>query len=148
MCLASLFCHFPSSRNKNARRVGVANKKNHCLFLFIIIIRFCIWIKFDCFTESSHRSESGSGFWQLQLDRDLVDTISAIYPEWFHQHNMAEGGGGGGSSPSSTTPRESPPKAVIDTSPLHIDQNKECKNLFILYDILIKFNFVSRFIAV
>lgn len=33
---------------------------------------------------------------------------------------MAEGG-----SPS--TPRESPPKAVIDTSPLHIDQNKECK---------------------
>ncbi|CAH1366864.1 unnamed protein product [Tenebrio molitor] len=67
--------------------------------------------------ESNHRSESGSGFWQLQLDRDLVDTISAIYPEWF-QNNMAEGG-----SPS--TPRESPPKAVIDTSPLHIDQNKE-----------------------
>ncbi|XP_973061.2 myocardin-related transcription factor B isoform X1 [Tribolium castaneum] len=67
--------------------------------------------------ESNHRSEPGSGFWQLQLDRDLVDTISAIYPEWF-QNNMAEGG-----SPS--TPRESPPKAVIDTSPLHIDQNKE-----------------------
>ncbi|XP_063920706.1 myocardin-related transcription factor B-like isoform X4 [Zophobas morio] len=31
---------------------------------------------------------------------------------------MAEGG-------SASTPRESPPKAVIDTSPLHIDQNKE-----------------------
>lgn len=33
---------------------------------------------------------------------------------------MAEGGG----SPPST-PRESPPKAVIDTSPIHMDQNKE-----------------------
>lgn len=33
---------------------------------------------------------------------------------------MAEGG-----SPS--TPRESPPKAVIDTSPIVMDQNKECK---------------------
>lgn len=70
--------------------------------------------------ESSHRSDSGSGYWQLQLDRDLVDTISSIYPEWF-KSNMAEGGG----SPSA--PRESPPKAVIDTSPILMDQNKECK---------------------
>ncbi|KAL3275862.1 hypothetical protein HHI36_020602 [Cryptolaemus montrouzieri] len=68
--------------------------------------------------ESNHPSETGCGYWQLQLDRDLVDTISAIYPEWF-RHNMAEGGG------SSQTPRENSPKAVVDTSPLHIDQNKE-----------------------
>ncbi|XP_057657646.1 myocardin-related transcription factor B-like isoform X1 [Diorhabda carinulata] len=68
--------------------------------------------------ESSHISDSGSGYWQLQLDRDLVDTISAIYPEWF-RNNMAEGGG------SPTSPRESPPKAIIDTSPIVIDQNKE-----------------------
>ncbi|KAJ8924643.1 hypothetical protein NQ315_000794 [Exocentrus adspersus] len=68
--------------------------------------------------ESSHRSDSGSGYWQLQLDRDLVDTISSIYPEWF-KNTMAEGGG----SPSA--PRESPPKAVIDTSPIVMDQNKE-----------------------
>lgn len=73
------------------------------------------------FAESGHRSESGSGYWQLQLDRDLVDTISAIYPEWF-KNNMAEGGG---SSPS--TQRVSPPKAVVDTSPLLLEQNKECK---------------------
>ncbi|KAJ8975571.1 hypothetical protein NQ317_016982, partial [Molorchus minor] len=71
-------------------------------------------------SESNHRSDSGSGYWQLQLDRDLVDTISAIYPEWF-KNNMAEGGG----PPS--TPRESPPKAVIDTSPIMMDQNKECQ---------------------
>lgn len=68
--------------------------------------------------KSSHRSDSGSGYWQLQLDRDLVDTISSIYPEWF-KNSMAEGGG----SPSA--PRESPPKAVIDTSPIVMDQNKE-----------------------
>ncbi|CAG9862072.1 unnamed protein product [Phyllotreta striolata] len=68
--------------------------------------------------ESSHLGDSGSGYWQLQLDRDLVDTISAIYPEWF-KDNMAEGGG------SPTSPRESPPKAIIDTSPIMIDQNKE-----------------------
>lgn len=72
--------------------------------------------------ESSHRSESGSGYWQLQLDRDLIETISAIYPEWF-KNNMAEGG-------PPTTPRESPPKAVVDTSPLlnSLEQNKECKS--------------------
>nr|XP_022901975.1 MKL/myocardin-like protein 2 isoform X2 [Onthophagus taurus] len=71
--------------------------------------------------ESSHRSDSGSGYWQLQLDRDLVETISAIYPEWF-KSNMAEGGGHQGS-----TPRASPPKAVVDTSPLlnSLEQNKE-----------------------
>ncbi|XP_019767010.2 myocardin-related transcription factor B isoform X1 [Dendroctonus ponderosae] len=77
--------------------------------------------------ESSHRSEPGSGYWQLQLDRDLVDTISAIYPEWF-KDKMAEGGssglGAGGGRPPSPF-RESPPKAVIDTSPILMDQNKE-----------------------
>ncbi|XP_045465100.1 myocardin-related transcription factor B isoform X2 [Harmonia axyridis] len=68
--------------------------------------------------ESNHRTDTSCGYWQLQLDRDLVDTISAIYPEWF-KHNMAEGGG------SSQPTRESSPKAVIDTSPLLINQNKE-----------------------
>nr|CAH7764199.1 unnamed protein product [Callosobruchus chinensis] len=44
---------------------------------------------------------------------------------------MAEGGGGhssaagGRDSPPSSQPRESPPKAVIDTTPIHMDQNKE-----------------------
>lgn len=27
--------------------------------------------------------DSGSPFWRIQLDQDLLDTISAIYPEWF-----------------------------------------------------------------
>lgn len=35
------------------------------------------------FTESGHRLDSGSPFWRIQLDQDLLDTISAIYPEWF-----------------------------------------------------------------
>ncbi|CAD6215904.1 GSCOCG00000721001-RA-CDS, partial [Cotesia congregata] len=34
-------------------------------------------------SESSHRLDSGSPFWRIQLDQDLLDTISAIYPEWF-----------------------------------------------------------------
>lgn len=74
-----------------------------------------------CFTESGHRSDSGSGYWQLQLDKDLIETISSIYPEWF-KNNMAEG-----SALPHDTQRASPPKAVIDTSPIIIDQNKECK---------------------
>ncbi|CAH1132534.1 unnamed protein product [Ceutorhynchus assimilis] len=77
--------------------------------------------------ESSHRSEPGSGFWQLQLDRDLVDTISAIYPEWF-KDNMTDKGGNGGAAAigrHQSPFRESPPKAIIDTSPIHMDQNKE-----------------------
>ncbi|CAH1171225.1 unnamed protein product [Phaedon cochleariae] len=84
--------------------------------------------------ESSHRNESGSGYWQLQLDRDLVDTISSIYPEWFEADGMADGGGGGeGRSPppplllppAAGGARESPPKAVVDSSPIVIDQNKQ-----------------------
>lgn len=78
------------------------------------------------FIESNHRSDSSSGFWQLQLDRDLVDTIAAIYPEWFkNNHTMAD-------SDPSITSRESPPKAIVDTTPLlnSLEQNKECKYIF------------------
>lgn len=71
-------------------------------------------------SESTHRSDAGSGYWHIELDRDLVDTISAIYPEWFKNNKMADGG-----TPSA--PRVSPPKAVVDTSPLLLEQNKECK---------------------
>ncbi|XP_025263855.1 MKL/myocardin-like protein 2 isoform X3 [Camponotus floridanus] len=37
-------------------------------------------------TESGHRLDSGSPFWRIQLDQDLLDTISAIYPEWFKDY--------------------------------------------------------------
>jgi hypothetical protein len=33
--------------------------------------------------ESGHRLDSGNLFWRIQLDQDLLDTIIAIYPEWF-----------------------------------------------------------------
>ncbi|XP_076759898.1 uncharacterized protein LOC143428725 isoform X1 [Xylocopa sonorina] len=36
--------------------------------------------------ESGHRLDSGSPFWRIQLDQDLLDTISAIYPEWFKDY--------------------------------------------------------------
>lgn len=88
------------------------------MWVSVFLPRIHVYVSFP---ESSHRSESGSGYWQLQLDRDLIETISAIYPEWF-KNNMAEGG-------TPTASRESPPKAVVDTSPLlnSLEQNKECK---------------------
>ncbi|KAK5642924.1 hypothetical protein RI129_009091 [Pyrocoelia pectoralis] len=72
------------------------------------------------FAKSSHQSDSGSGYWQLELDRDLVDTIAAIYPEWFKNNTMAESG-------PAITSRDSPPKAIVDTTPLlnTLEQNKE-----------------------
>jgi hypothetical protein len=33
--------------------------------------------------ESGHRLDSGNLFWRIHLDQDLLDTIIAIYPEWF-----------------------------------------------------------------
>ncbi|KAK0168185.1 hypothetical protein PV327_002011 [Microctonus hyperodae] len=36
--------------------------------------------------KSGHRLDSGSPFWRIQLDQDLLDTISAIYPEWFKDY--------------------------------------------------------------
>ncbi|EFN73144.1 hypothetical protein EAG_15242 [Camponotus floridanus] len=36
--------------------------------------------------QSGHRLDSGSPFWRIQLDQDLLDTISAIYPEWFKDY--------------------------------------------------------------
>ncbi|EZA58949.1 hypothetical protein X777_16908 [Ooceraea biroi] len=39
-----------------------------------------------CTTESGHRLDSGSPFWKIHLDQDLLDTISAIYPEWFKDY--------------------------------------------------------------
>ncbi|KAJ9595061.1 hypothetical protein L9F63_013658, partial [Diploptera punctata] len=99
--------------------------------------------------QSGHRLDSGNLFWRIQLDQDLLDTIIAIYPEWFKDYNlsrvgttMAEGGSGGtGAAPDTghtsggqpSTPNStgllplSPPKAEVDDSPLQksMDKNKE-----------------------
>ncbi|XP_046399710.1 myocardin-related transcription factor B-like isoform X2 [Ischnura elegans] len=55
----------------------------------------------------------GSVYWRLHLDRDLLETIISIYPEWFKDCNvspagMAEGGGPCGLGASSPTPPSSP----------------------------------------
>nr|CAD7256613.1 unnamed protein product [Timema shepardi] len=99
-------------------------------------------------SESSHRVDSGNLFWKIQLDQDLLDTLVAIYPEWFKDYNltrspaMAEGGSGGSASSTPDTgpssPRShstqgllplSPPKVEVDDSPLQksMDKNKECR---------------------
>ncbi|CAK9798005.1 hypothetical protein ANTQUA_LOCUS1466 [Anthophora quadrimaculata] len=43
-------------------------------------------VDFWIVAESGHRLDSGSPFWRIQLDQDLLDTISAIYPEWFKDY--------------------------------------------------------------
>ncbi|XP_012223417.2 myocardin-related transcription factor A isoform X2 [Linepithema humile] len=53
--------------------------------------------------ESGHRLDSGSPFWRIQLDQDLLDTISAIYPEWFKDYTNSRAA----STSSSTSPSAS-----------------------------------------
>ncbi|CAG9561312.1 unnamed protein product [Danaus chrysippus] len=97
----------------------------------------------------------GRASWRVTLDHDLVETLSAIYPEWFKQprrerssplspaspctppeddtfssgaEEMAgrQASNSGTSEPSSP-PRLSPPKVVVDDSPLQpaMDKHKE-----------------------
>ncbi|KYM79973.1 hypothetical protein ALC53_09499 [Atta colombica] len=54
-----------------------------------------------CTSESGHRLDSGSPFWRIQLDQDLLDTISAIYPEWFKDYTNSRAAST--SSPTSTS---------------------------------------------
>ncbi|KAK1128724.1 hypothetical protein K0M31_019875 [Melipona bicolor] len=51
--------------------------------------------------ESGHRLDSGSPFWRIQLDQDLLDTISAIYPEWFKDYTNARASTSSSSSATS-----------------------------------------------
>ncbi|EEB14120.1 hypothetical protein Phum_PHUM281880 [Pediculus humanus corporis] len=86
--------------------------------------------------SGQNRVESGPHSWSIQLDQDLLDTIIAIYPEWFKEYNqkrsaMSEGSGGG-SSVSQSLPSASVSSgslvAEVDESPLQktMDKNKEC----------------------
>ncbi|CAB3371555.1 Hypothetical predicted protein [Cloeon dipterum] len=73
---------------------------------------------------------AGPVYWRIQLDKDLLETILSIYPEWFKECNldllkMAESGQAS-EADSEGTPK-SPPKAEVDESPLQkcMDKNKE-----------------------
>ncbi|XP_058799962.1 myocardin-related transcription factor A isoform X3 [Phymastichus coffea] len=70
--------------------------------------------------ESGHSLDSGSPFWRIQLDQDLLDTISSIYPEWFKDYTSSRASSSGpnastslplsgnsGSSTSSNSPGSS-----------------------------------------
>lgn len=81
-------------------------------------------------------------YWGIQLDEDLLETLVAIYPEWFKDYDlrvrspsdrsatpsvpsppvMAEGG----TPPAGFAPL-SPPKAEVDETPIHraMDRHKE-----------------------
>lgn len=71
----------------------------------------------------------GELFWKIQLDQDLVDTISSIYPEWFRQQQQQQHANALTMQNSVVTTQPSPPSAEVDDSPLQksMDKNKECK---------------------
>ncbi|GAB6027244.1 hypothetical protein CHUAL_001530 [Chamberlinius hualienensis] len=79
-------------------------------------------------------------YWGIQLDQDLIETLTAIYPEWFKEYNnnlksngkasvnlspiaMADGSG----IPSSFGPSKSPSKTDVDETPIQktMDKHKE-----------------------
>lgn len=98
--------------------------------------------------------------WNIQIDSDILDTIKDKFPAWFSpvattsKHTPFEAFGnfpsliamahhglpslselnddvlssGSGSSES----RQSPPKAIVDSSPLAMDKNRECEYFYFL----------------
>lgn len=87
-------------------------------------------------------SDRGRGelFWKIQLDQDLVDTISSIYPEWFRQQQQQQQQqlqqqqqqqNANPLTMQNSNSQQSPPSAEVDESPLQksMDKNKECEYL-------------------
>lgn len=69
-------------------REGDRISEKCCTLYFVYLVYgedffSCIIGERSMVSESGHRLDSGSPFWRIQLDQDLLDTISAIYPEWF-----------------------------------------------------------------
>ncbi|KAK6632632.1 hypothetical protein RUM43_013400 [Polyplax serrata] len=89
------------------------------------------------FSDSGpNRVESGPHSWSIQLDQDLLDTIVAIYPEWFKEYNQERGTMSEGPAGSSFSGQSLPTSgssgsmvAEVDESPLQktMDRNKECE---------------------
>lgn len=69
-------------------------------------------------------------YWGIQLDQDLLETIVAIYPEWFKDCNlnlMAEQPSQGSPPPPFSSP--SPPSVDHASLQQAMDRNKECECL-------------------
>ncbi|CAH2240867.1 jg27262 [Pararge aegeria aegeria] len=123
----------------------------------------------SCGGGGGSEGSEGRASWRVTLDHDLVETLSAIYPEWFKQprrdrsraaspahspdHSPAtpqtpetppeddnfssgaeemagrQASGSGTSEPPSSPPRISPPKVVVDDSPLQPAMGKHKESL-------------------
>ncbi|XP_063382434.1 myocardin isoform X1 [Cydia fagiglandana] len=129
--------------------------------------RHCDESRSSCGGGGGSEGPEGRASWRVTLDHDLVETLSAIYPEWFKpQHRrersraaspaspasttptspgtpatspnddtfssgaeeMASRQAGGG-EPASSPPRVSPPKVVVDDSPLQPAMGKHKESL-------------------
>ncbi|XP_043248601.1 myocardin-related transcription factor B-like isoform X1 [Colletes gigas] len=74
--------------------------------------------------ESGHRLDSGSPFWRIQLDQDLLDTISAIYPEWFKDYTNTRAST---SSSSSTSGGQSNAEGTVAADSSTVLEHKVAK---------------------
>ncbi|XP_026499239.1 uncharacterized protein LOC113403040 isoform X1 [Vanessa tameamea] len=129
--------------------------------------RHCDESRSSCGGGGGSEGSEGRASWRVTLDHDLVETLSAIYPEWFKQPRRAPGRSraaspshspasprtpstppeddtfssgaeemagrqascSGTSEPPSSPPRVSPPKVVVDDSPLQPAMGKHKESL-------------------
>lgn len=85
-----------------------------------------------CDQEDSNSQKKHHIFWEISLDQDLLETISAFYPEWFCDHIMMDPPPPPQEGSNSRKRRESgsslgSPRSVVDDSSLQqsMDRNKE-----------------------
>ncbi|XP_059053964.1 myocardin-related transcription factor B isoform X2 [Achroia grisella] len=126
--------------------------------------RHCDESRSSCGGGSGSEGSEERASWRVTLDHDLVETLSAIYPEWFKPQHRRErsraatptspaspprtpasssddtfssgaeemagrqASGSGASEPPSS-PRVSPPKVVVDDSPLQPAMGKHKESL-------------------
>ncbi|XP_045766885.1 proline-rich protein 36 isoform X1 [Maniola jurtina] len=130
--------------------------------------KHCDESRSSCGGGGGSEDSEGRASWRVTLDHDLVETLSAIYPEWFKQprrdrsraaspahspvrslaspltpdtptdDNFSSGAEemagrqascSGASEPPSSPPRVSPPKVVVDDSPLQPAMGKHKESL-------------------
>ncbi|CAH2039557.1 unnamed protein product, partial [Iphiclides podalirius] len=129
----------------------------------LVTLQQCAESRSSCGASSGSEGSEGRASWRVTLDHDLVETLSAIYPEWFKPQprrersrpaspaspaspvspppsddtfsSGAEEMAGrqasisGASEPASSPPRVSPPKVVVDDSPLQPAMGKHKESL-------------------
>lgn len=94
-----------------------------------VTIIYKIFFYFSLASESSH-----CRIWNIRFDKDIVQTIRKKFPYWFLPLKSKTRKRAEWSAHTQTMEQQekrvSPPKAIVDSSPLQsaMDKNRECKN--------------------